>query len=56
MSTHPSTGRRARHDGEEVDMFDHRRDVKPGRGRAKRAKVRANRRARRAARRQSWTD
>jgi hypothetical protein len=55
MSTRPSTGRRPRHDGEEVDMFDGRRAHKPRAGRAKQAKTRANRRARRTAKRQQWT-
>lgn len=55
MSTRPGTGRRARRGAEEADMFDRRRAVAPGRGRAKLAKARASRRERRAARQGGWS-
>lgn len=56
MSTRPSTGRRARKDGDEIDLFDHRRTEAPRAGVAKAAKSRANRRDRRAGRRAGWTE
>jgi hypothetical protein len=56
MSTKPSTGRRARKGGYEVDVFDHRREEDPRAGVAKYAKRRANRRARRAGRRTGWAE
>ncbi|WP_157362056.1 hypothetical protein [Haloechinothrix halophila] len=46
MSTRPSTGRRIRKDDDEMDVFDHRREIVPRAGQAKAA----NRRDRRAAR------
>lgn len=56
MSTKPSTGRRAPKDGDEVDIFGHRREEDPRAGVAKRAKRRANRRERRAGRQRGWAE
>lgn len=54
MSTRPSTGRRPRKDGHEVDMFDHRRQFRHRRGASKEAKTAVNRRERRSGRQQGW--
>ncbi|CRK56973.1 hypothetical protein [Alloactinosynnema sp. L-07] len=58
MSTRPSTGRRVRLNGTEIDMFDHRRTERPKAGEAKAVKTAANRRERQAgrqyARKQRW--
>jgi hypothetical protein len=56
MSIRPSTGRRTRKDGDEIDVFDHRRETAPRVGQAKAAKRRASRRTRRADRRRGWTE
>lgn len=55
MSTKPSTGHRARKDGDQTDLFDHRRQEAPRAGAAKAAKRHANRRDRRAGRQTGWT-